>query len=194
MKKFSEAPIVNGVETDVEFMEFGGLSSEVQEKVADWLHDRTRRVPNMLTVKPEDVFSKFIGCVALKGAGDEAKTEIVGYVGAMESEVHEGQEMSEVGSLYIEGSYRKHMVKHGGELLRISRVLVSMATCKLKEKDIVPYAFCNPASEPIFKITGYEPKDLSKVPSSAKVLCETSCELFDKCHPDRCCDTIMVLE
>lgn len=188
------------VERDITFIDFKDMSEDQQSIVATWLHERTEEVTNMLTVAAEDVAQKHLGIVALRHLKDE-EWEIAGYVGAMEPEERDGKQMSEVGSLYVEASYRKHEVlvgtttpegKQDRELMRISKALCHYATVALEAKGIQPYAFCNEGSCSIFEALGYEERGLGDVPQAAGVLCKKSCDFYDKCHPDKCCDKIMV--
>lgn len=188
------------VERDIAFVDFKEMSEEQQNIVATWLHTRTETVDNMLTVKEEEVNKKHLGIVALRYTQDET-WEIAGYIGAMAPEEHNGTKMSEVGSLYVEQSYRKHEVlvdidkaegKSNKALMRLSQALSHYATVALETRGIQPYAFCNRGSLPIFKRLEYAESTLRDVPTAAGDLCKTSCELYQACHPDKCCDTIVV--
>lgn len=188
------------VERDITFIDFKDMSDDQQAVVATWLHERTEKVTNMLTVAAEDVAQKHLGIVALRHLKDE-EWEIAGYVGAMEPEKRDGKQMSEVGSLYVEAPYRKHEVlvdtttaegKQDKELMRISKALCYYATVALEAKGVQPYAFCNEGSLRIFEELGYKKGTLSDVPRAAGILCKTSCRQYKDCHPDQCCDEIMI--
>ncbi|MDO4773951.1 MAG: hypothetical protein Q4A37_02395 [Candidatus Saccharibacteria bacterium] len=202
------------LERDIVFADFASLADEQQGIVASWLRQRTSEVNNMLNVEEDDVRKKHLGIVAMKAivtADEQTSYAIVGYIGATQpeehrgeqmSEEHEGEQMSEVGSLYVEKAHRKHEVmidtidEATGEIItkpmRISMALAYYATKMLEEQGIIAYAFCNEGSYPIFNELGFKESSLSAVPPKAGELCKADCKLYQACHPDDCCDTIMV--
>lgn len=199
----------------VHIVNFAELDESQKNVVAAWLHERTKLVENMLTVSEKEVHDRFLGLVALRQMDElESSWEIAGYIGSMKPEKNARSTtgskfnhkiMAEVGSLFVDPAYRSHIMSVEDELNNrqsttgtlLSRALVQRATELLAEENgsesIVPYAFCNKGSLAVFKDTGYEEATLSDVPETASELCR-GCALFDQCHPENCCDTIVIYD
>lgn len=190
---------------DILFVDFHTLGREQQIATAQWLHQFTEAVENMLTVETNEVAEKHLGIVALRVAcrdTDKNETpiayELAGFIGA--SQPIEGK--SEVGTLCVDPAYRKqqeHILtvdQATGETIvetkRLSSALVYYTAQALEAAGIQPYAFCNDGSLPVFRENGFVEVTLAEVPKEASDICKTSCKLYNLCRPDQCCDTPVI--
>ncbi|HSX33598.1 MAG TPA: GNAT family N-acetyltransferase [Candidatus Saccharimonadales bacterium] len=164
---------------DIEIVPFTSLPEATQEQVARLLAAYTNgqlgELPQMLPVSAADIYAKHAGFTALHGPS----SALVGYVGALPPALWNGQPMCEVGSLWVSPSFRKQGIAHAA---------VRTITAHLLAAHELPYAFCNPLSEPIFEQSGYREASSADVPSSALSACST-CPL-QPAHG--CCDKILV--
>jgi hypothetical protein len=162
----------------VEYYFFNSLLVPKQEEVADMVSAYTTgqlgEKPQMLPVKPAEIWKKHVGVVALE---DEV---FMGYIGATEPQQHNGLMMPEVGSLWVPKQHRNKGVAHG---------LISVVSRSLRELQNTPYAFCNPLSKPIFERSGYIEAAADSVPSSAFSACGP-CPM--KLDLGGCCDEVLV--
>lgn len=146
---------------------------EVAQLLSDYTNGKLGEIPQMLPVSVSDIRSKHVGIVALQSGNT------VGYVGAITPESWQGKPMAEVGSLMVLPAFRKQGVAH---------TLVAAISKELVKSGVVPYAFCNPASKPIFEQTGYALAATAAVPASAFSAC-------GKCPmqpANGCCDQVLV--
>lgn len=95
---------------------FDALSSHRQHEIAEIISKATTQpdeqgnLPQMLPITKEDLFEKFLGVVAAVDG------RFGGFIGAMQPDVHNGVDMSEVGSLWVEPALRRHGI--GGVLVQ----------------------------------------------------------------------------
>lgn len=133
----------------------------------------------MLPITPEEVYAKYKGVVALVDG------QFGGYVGAMQPLEHGVRTMSEVGSLWVPGEFRRH---------GIGTALTKSVSRLIQLDGITPYAFCNPSSKGIFDASGYRERTLRDVPEEAGSLCARCPKLGARVLGVECCDTVMVYE
>lgn len=168
---------------EVALKTFDLLSSEDQQKTAEIISHATTQpdingeLPQMLPMNPCDLYKKFMGLVA------SVDGEFAGFIGASTPISHEGQAMSEVGSLWVESGLRQHGI--GG-------LLVNAASHLLQLENIRAYAFCNPHSIGLFARNQYTPATLLDVPQEAGSLCAQCPMLGARKLGVECCDTVMV--
>lgn len=146
---------------------------EVATLVSDFTNGRMGEQPAMLPMKAEDIFAKHTGSVAMRDG------VFAGYVGALHPETHQGQPMSEIGSLWIPKGHRRHGIAHE---------LVGDIRDDLVGEGIRPFAFCNDLSLKIFQQSGFVTQAIEAIPDSALSLCAT-CPLKPAAG---CCDTVVV--
>ncbi|HEY4963169.1 MAG TPA: GNAT family N-acetyltransferase [Candidatus Saccharimonadales bacterium] len=162
----------------LEFNNFDDLDGELKSKVAEWVSEYTQgkmdETPQMLPIAEEDVYKKHLGVAAFI---DE---EFSGYIAAIDPESHNGNLMSEVGSLCVPKEFRNMGI--GGKLIHV-------ITGHLVSAQIHPYAFTNPLSTPLFMVEDYLKAESALIPPSALRAC-LSCPMKPEC--DGCCDNILI--
>jgi len=155
----------------------GVFQNMVSQFVSDYTNGKCGEIPQMLPVTKEEVFAKYLGLVVFKKDGGFA-----GYVGAKDPEEHMGQQMSEVGTLWVPERYQKQGL--GTNLVVITSELLTLA-------GITPYAFCNQYSSGIFSKNGYVEAKPEMVKPSVYDDC-INCPLFE--IKGKCCDTLYIYE
>lgn len=160
---------------------FSLLEPVQQQSVAQWVSDFTNgllgELPQMLPVSVEDIYAKYIGFAAFYN------DDPIGYIGATDPVPWRYAEMSEVGSLVVDRQYRGHGT--GGKLIkRISTELT------IKEK--LPYAFTNPKSHPIFKLSAYAAACFLEIPDLAFDACSECPSKKNLAANEICCDVLMI--
>ncbi len=151
-----------------------GKQEEFAEQISDYTQGKLDGSPQMLPVSPLDIHQKYVGVVALEG------DIFAGYIAAIQPEDHNGQLMSEVGTLWVPTEHRNKGIAHR---------LVGSITKSLMAIDTQPYALCNPLSEGIFKGTDYVEGTAGDIPPSAISLCG-NCPA--KPVGGGCCDKILL--
>jgi N-acetylglutamate synthase-like GNAT family acetyltransferase len=162
---------------EIVYKEFENLTKKLQYQVAqateDYTFGRTEEIPQMLPTTKEEVFAKYLGYIAFSG------DNFAGYIAAIKPVVWRGREMTEVGSLWVPSGFRSQGIAHN---------LVGLISGKLTEASILPYAFCNRLSLPIFESSGYKPAKDANFPPEAHAACQT-CPTKPR---QGCCDEKMI--
>ena len=162
---------------NVETIKFTTLDALTQQYVAgqvsDFTNGRLGEQPQMLPVTPEDIISRHCGVVAM------SENIFCGYIGAESPDSYKGNNMSEVGTLWVPDSFRHQ---------KIASRLVKAATEEVASKGSVPYAFCNPLSLTVFTRSGYDPAEAAEIPAVAFNACK-DCPVKPM---SGCCDTTVV--
>lgn len=176
----------------VKIVDFKDLQPQSQlivaERVSDYTKVKLGEKPQMLPVEPGEVEAKFCGAVALTEVMEKFCGTVVlaledrvlcGYIGAAPIEVHGTQEMTEVGTLWVPTKYRRQRIAHS---------LVAAVTKKVLFRGVLPYAFCNKLSLPIFTDSGYLESEPEKIPTGAF----SACQRCPAKPENGCCDTIVL--
>ena len=163
--------------TPIKFVFLNSLPIATQQMAAHKVSALTQGVsgekPQMLPLAVEEVVNQRLAVVALSGE------KFAGQVAAKHPITHQGDDMTEVGSLVVSPQFRR---------MKIASHLTAAMSWHLTLQGEVPYAFCNGLSLPIFQRAHYELATGSEIPPQAFGLCA-------KCssRPDQgCCDTTVV--
>ncbi len=169
--------------------DFHELSDEEKLWVAQVVSNYTKGLEEkglqMLPQEPEDILAKHKAYVEMGhklNYQDCTHTKMVlGFIAATSPEAHNGQDHSEVGTLYVAKKWRRQgMAEH----------LTGIVTGALVQDGTVPFAFVNPLSMPIFVSDGYVPAKLSQLPPSVFDACATC----PKKPVEGCCDVQLIKE
>lgn len=145
----------------------------VADLVASYTQGEMGEKPQMLPVTAQEVQDKFMAVIAT------SEGVFAGYAAAAQPASHVGQEMSEVGSLWVPSEYRGQGIAHK---------LVQQVSEKVQQRSVVPFAFCNPLSVNVFLNSGYAEAAPEEIPVEAFSLC-ASCPMKPVAG---CCDTTVV--
>lgn len=151
------------------------LQYKIAKQIENYTNGKTGEQPQMLPVSCEEIFNKYLGLVAIK------EKEFAGYISSNNPIEWKGNLMAEVGTLWVPKEHSKQGIGHA---------LVEKCTESLNGLDILPFAFCNNKSLPIFKDKDYKEDSEVSIPESAYSLC-LSCPTKPKTG---CCDTVVVWE
>ena len=154
--------------------DFDTNKQKAVELVSDWTNGSEGEDLQMLPQAPEEIYKKQIALVAAY------MDKPIGFIAASDAAEQNGQQMTEVGTLYVAKQFRK---------MGVGKLLVGLATAKVLEAGQIPYAFANNKSTGLFG-EWYEPGCFADLPGIAKKLC-LSCPKFT---PESCCDKIMVYD
>lgn len=162
---------------NVETVKFTTLDAWTQlyvaNQVSDFTNGRSNEQPQMLPVAPEDIISRHCGVVAM------SESTFCGYIGAEPPDFYNGDNMSEVGTLWVPDDFRRQ---------NIAGRLVEAATEEVVSEGSVPYAFCNSLSLPVFIRSGYDPVEAEEIPAAAFNACK-DCPAKPM---SGCCDTVAI--
>lgn len=167
---------------NIKICPFEDLTERNQKEIATYIAEYTNgnldEVPQMLPVTSDDVYAKHLGFVTL-ATTESAEDTFAGYVGASCPQEWQGQQMCEVGTLWVPQNFRKQGIAHG---------LVSAISQALVVQQKLPFAFCNPKSKPVFMQVGYVEAEVADLPPSAFGEC-AKCPVRPT---NGCCDELFI--
>ena len=146
---------------------------EIAALVSSYTNGDLYENPQMLPVSTQEIFAKHMGVVAMTG------NVFTGYVSSTIPMTHEGKDMSEVGSLWVPAAHQRQGIAHK---------LVETISLAIYRADVIPYAFCNPSSKPVFLDSKFSDASYETIPPKAFVLC-ANCP---KKPLNGCCDSTVI--
>lgn len=138
---------------DIELRQFKDMDFDQQWQVANAVSAETKSQSGaeqkIVPVTPISILQREIGVVALQ------ENDLLGYVGA----TYLNKQYAQIGTLLVSELYQGS---------GIGTKLVASITEKLAQKDLRPFAFCNPNSMNSFENAGYTSALDGEIPPSAK--------------------------